>query len=101
MSKRYYECHITIEGPPDDVRKRVEAFGWKFSCIDGDPVVGPGVKCYATMHYNERQRVQFCIDMTNMVADVLAHDFPVTRRKVEVVVYDTRSKLVAPDEEAL
>lgn len=41
--KAYYECHITIESANKDKTKQaVEVLGWKFSAIDGDPVLGTG-----------------------------------------------------------
>lgn len=94
---QYYECHITIEGERKAVEEAVTATGWKFSAIDGDPSLGEGVKCYATMHYNNRIPVYEVIDTVNQAASNLrSRGITVVREKVEMVVYDTRSKSVHP-----
>ena len=99
--KAYYECHITIESANKDKTKQaVEVLGWKFSAIDGDPVLGAGVKCYATRHYNHRHDSTSIVSITNHTASLL-HDIGemVTRRKVELVIFDSRSVSVAPAEQ--
>lgn len=94
---QYYECHITIEGDKAAVEQAVAAVGWKFSAIDGDPSLGEGIKCYATMHYNSRIPVYEIIDTVNSAANNLrSRGIKVVREKVELVVYDTRSKSVTP-----
>ena len=94
---QYYECHITIEGDKDLIERRVTAHGWKFSSIDGDPSLGEGVKCYATTHYNNRIPLMEVIDNVQFVARHYREEgFTVLREKVEIVVYDTRSKSVTP-----
>lgn len=97
MSKSYYECHITLEGSSSVCRGPVEAEGWKFSAIDGDPVMGSGVKCYATRHYNARLRQENVLDILFWTAHQLeVAGLVVTRRKVELVIYDDRSAKVKP-----
>jgi hypothetical protein len=91
--KEYYECHITMRGNPKDIKPLVESFNWKFSAIDGDPVLGNGVLCYATRHYNARWQKQSIIDEMRIVAAQLSQKAPVEevlREKVELVVYDTK-----------
>lgn len=99
--KRYYELHITLDdaGDPDTrmkMQNEVLAYGWKFSAIDGDPVTGPGVKCYATTHLNERFGEEAAIKYLHRHANSLDEAFRVTRRKVELVLYDDRSSKVRP-----
>lgn len=99
--KAYYECHITLESTDKDkTRKAVEVLGWKFSAIDGDPVLGAGVKCYATRHYNHRHQSVSIVSIVNHTASLL-HEMgeEITRRKVELVIYDSRSVSVAPAEQ--
>lgn len=91
MTKRYYECHITMLGDPEILRPMVENIRWKFSAIDGDPVLGEGLKCYATMFYNEKidEKVVLSLLLGNSEAlkSMGAH---VLRDKVELVIYDSK-----------
>jgi hypothetical protein len=97
----YYEIHITmqasIEGNPldkrasrDHIKQQVEALKWKFSAIDGDPLLGDGVKVYATMHrkltasYNK-----ILVDLENTADALTAGGCEVIRKKIEIVKYDS------------
>lgn len=93
--KRYYECHVTLMGHPDTIRPHVEASGWTFSAIDGDPVLGAGVKCYATIQINaSKNPLGSVIAKVNIAgATYRAAGLAVLREKVELVVYDLRFKL--------
>jgi hypothetical protein len=92
---KYYELHLTMEGDPKVIRPVVEAFRWKFSAIDGDIVVGDGVKCYATKHYNYRYSPSEMKDTIIGAASwVEAAGVKVIRRKVELVIFDDRSTKV-------
>lgn len=97
MTKPYYECHITILGESKSdkvkVEKSVLSIGWTFSAIDKDIVLGDGVKCYATRHFNIRY------DERNMEAMVMgakyeleSHGLKVIRCKIEKVLFDERYK---------
>lgn len=95
--REYYECHITIESQDwFGTALRVHAHeGWKFSKIDGDPNLGPGVKCYATRHMSGT----LPIDQVRYQLEVMAKEFKrlgenVVREKVELVVYDSLSEMV-------
>lgn len=95
--KTYYECHITIQSTHvERVREAVQREKWKFSVIDGDPTLGDGVKCYATMHYNARLPEEEVLRRLHEVADRLA-PYRVIRRKIERVIYDDRSSTVRCD----
>ena len=97
MTKQYYECHITLEGDPALLKHAVENLKWKFSKIDGDPVMGAGVKCYATRHYNVRWPERDVLSFLHTTAAELALNFTVTRKKIELVIYDDRSSKVRCD----
>lgn len=94
MSKTYYECHITINGDPARIKSAVENFKWKFSKIDGDPVMGAGVKCYATRHFNAKLSQREVVDILLKAAAHFGYSYEVTRRKVELVIFDDRSSKV-------
>lgn len=85
-----YEIHITLRPPSDkyaelQYRARAQEFGWKFSKIDGDPVLGDAVWHYLTTHRHSKA------DALTALKHMAAH-FPglVVREKIELIVYDTR-----------
>lgn len=97
MTKTYYEAHITL-GPTaayGHIKNAVEKINWKFSKIDGDPVMGAGVKCYATRHFNAKWPAADVVSWLHEAADKLDKmNIEVMRRKVELVIYDDRSSKV-------
>jgi hypothetical protein len=95
--KPYYECHITLIVPPLMLVPSIleEKTGWKFSRIDGDPVLGPGVKSYLTRHYPDHlPEVEVKAHLADAVEMVRHLGFEVLREKIEVVIHD--SKAVRP-----
>lgn len=93
--KPYYECHITMEHPIEDrekVKRAVETLGRRFSSIEGDILLGGGVKFYATRHYNHRKGYGAVLQALMLAAAALASQGAnPTRRKVESVLFDDRS----------
>ncbi len=93
--KSYYECHITLVGDRRKLEPLVKQTGWKFSAIDGDPTLGDGVKCYATMHYNAKREEFEVLGLLHKTADRLRDQgAEVIRRKIDRVIYDDRSATV-------
>ena len=91
-TKPYYECHVTFMADKD-FKEQVEALGWRYSRIDGDPMLGAGVKTYATKHFNAKLHLDVVVEAVNTAATMLAmKGARVQRVKVEVVVYDIRAK---------
>lgn len=94
MDKPYYELHITMSCGDSNERNNValqaEAIGWKFSAIDGDPNLGPGIKLYATAHRNGRTPVDVVREDLEDAANKLGEaGISVIRRKIEMVLFDS------------
>lgn len=102
--KPYYECHITMM--PQVVRSSPELpayleklTGWRFSQIDGDPVLGHGVKCYLTKHYPASTNTshataeadRIIVLMGNVADKIRNAGLDVIRQKIELVVFDTKA----------
>ncbi len=86
----YYELHLTVVGVPSEVRQHVERIEWSFSCIDGDPILGLGVKCYATKHLAHDVGISGAInELSSGHLALQGSGLDVIRRKVELVVYDS------------
>lgn len=94
--KQYYECHITLLGNKKIIEENVKVTKWRFSSIDGDPVLGDGVKCYATMFFKSSLTEKFVLNKLHKTADFLQHiiGLNVIRRKIEKVIYDDKSSQV-------
>lgn len=86
----YYEAHITIleDRPRKLIQDAVEQIKWKFSAIDGDPVLGKRVYCYATKHYPLRIGKDIAVQDLLIAARRLGLN--VVRRKIEQVIFDDR-----------
>lgn len=97
-----YECHITVEGQNNQrmiaMKDILEGTEWSFSRIDGDPVLGPGVKSYATAHYDaEKVDKWTCIRQMELMAYALERvGYKVVRQKVEAIICDFVVKEKAP-----
>lgn len=97
----YFEAHITVSandvGHPAQMRSILDNQpGWKFSMIDGDPVLGAGTKCYATKQFPSTRSPKSILTEIDDVADVLTRgSLMVVRRKIEHVIFDDRSSKVS------
>lgn len=91
MTQPYYECHVTFEGDTAVGIATCAIVGWKHSKIDGDPVMGEGVRQYATKHFNQRCREdQIWGEMTQVKHNLVIKGLKVTRMKIEKVLRDER-----------
>ncbi len=92
--KPYFELHITIDrmrGEYHSAQYLIEALGWKYSRIYGDPALGEGAREYATMHADTTFKKNEVVFHMNEVARALEFaGFTVVRQKVEFVMYDTK-----------
>lgn len=92
MSRQDFECHITVEAIAEQ-RERLEVIGrkagWKTSFVVGDPDLGKGSRFFLTAHYPD---IDSAKQATNAVAYLIEHwDIRVVRKKVELVVMDTKA----------
>ncbi len=95
IGKKYYELHITMLGDPAVLRTHVEERNWKFSAINGDPSLGAGLKCYATLHMNSRVPEDEVLERLLNTANFFRFlGIDVVREKIELVIHDSRSSTV-------
>lgn len=87
----YYECHVTYLATREEfLATKVD--NWKPSIIDGDPILGEGVKCYLTRHYPGAESMNILkTDMEFTARELLSRGLKVLRSKVELVVWDTKA----------
>lgn len=86
-----YECHITIDLYPISAKELIEALGWKFSKIAGDPQLGDKTFEYATRSASSQTQLVVVVNELERVSGILSKQgFPVVREKIELVVHDNR-----------
>ena len=84
----HYECHITFQISD---RNKIEVLSgqyWKFSAIDGDPVLGAKTFCYLTAHDTDFEALK--THMKYMVEIAAGRGTPAVRCKIEQILYDSR-----------
>ena len=85
--KEYWEAHITFYSD-----KELEYPSWKFSKIDGDPVLGKGVKSYLTKQFKGSIPLSDILEeMNGVTKHIFDSGCDYFRRKVERVVFDTKT----------
>lgn len=87
-----YECHLTFEAKwAKQIEEASDALTqagvpWKFSKIDGDPILGENIYCYLTKHSENGW---------SMIEEVpLVMNFTIVepiRVKLEKIMYDTKT----------
>lgn len=91
MTQPYYECHITFNGSSNIGKKVTESIRWKHSQIDGDPIMGEGIRQYATKHFNQRRdKNEIWKEMEQAKLILTGASLQVTRMKIEKVLQDER-----------
>ena len=87
---RGYECHLTMPAVDEEtISGLAEGEYWKFSKIDGDPVMGDSVYFYLTRHRDQFLTIR--ADMHYMIEKLRAHGIDVLRAKIEEIVFDTKA----------
>jgi hypothetical protein len=91
-----FECHITMsrsDGPAalnvSAEYSHLEGGLWKYSQIDGDPVMGQQVFCYLTRY--DTSYVRLYSAMKTLVAALPQNGVNVLRQKIELIMYDTKT----------
>ena len=91
---QYFESHITIERPKHKPAQRMlkeyveNNLKAKYSQIEGDPSLGDKTFCYLTRHHRDLQDA--FIQLSNDHRYLSYHGYVVVRKKIEVVVFDTK-----------
>ena len=83
-----YECHVTIDAADKEKAAPIaELNGFHMSAIDGDEIMGPGVKAYCT-----KSGAEYALhsDMENLCDHLEVAGIKWQRRKVEHIVRDER-----------
>ena len=94
-----YECHITLRRADGSKAEEIaKLLHWKYSQIDGDPVLGKEVFAYLTTHSNDMLTIHK--RMTTAVDHLRSVGIEVVREKIELIVYDTKAKVRQLDREA-
>jgi hypothetical protein len=90
-----YECHVTIKKPDQAIvmDALAEQFGWKTSYINGDALLGKDGYFYFTTHHVAYEALFAKMETLAGVLQVLGR--PVLRKKIEQIVYDTKTSLCA------
>lgn len=87
-----FECHITYpRDKADIIEKFASDLHWKFSKIDGDPVLGKEIFCYLTTHSDDYMKM-----FSKMIATVHTisnEDIKPVREKIELIMFDTKVKV--------
>ena len=86
--ERGYECHLTFRDDPEAKLEEFTPYGWTFSKIDGDPLLGQQVYCYWTA-WNGSQGVMED-EMRRQINRARELGFPLVRAKIEHIIYDQR-----------
>lgn len=85
-----FECHITCNiSDAAKVENAGKLTEWKFSKIDGDPVLGKKVFCYLTLHHKDLIAIRAML--STMTETLRVFGVEVVRQKIELIVFDTEN----------
>jgi hypothetical protein len=90
MNERKFEAHITCPRDSAEIIEQLANPNWKFSCIDGDPMLGKQAYCYLTAYDTDAKNLK--IRVTAMAQRIRAKDIQVLREKIEEIIYDTKTE---------
>lgn len=85
-----YESHITCYARDGAaVAELGQRNNWKYSCIDGDALMGAKPFCYLTAY--EPSDTLLMVRMLDMKTKLEARDLEVLRTKVERIIWDSKT----------
>lgn len=88
-----FECHITFPASDSMIARTTAGQrgfeGWKYSVIEGDPLLGPGVHAYLTRH--SINYITLFTGMKALVGALTQNGVGVIREKIELIMYDTKT----------
>lgn len=86
-----FECHITCHIKDSEKVEEESIFSkhWKFSKIDGDPLLGAKPHCYLTCHSVGFKDIKE--DMNTTAERLTSKGIEVLRKKIEEIVYDSKT----------
>jgi hypothetical protein len=85
-----FEAHITCPREQADAVRAIGALeGWTFSQIDGDPIMGAGVKCYLSAY--STHAVRLLAEMRDVERSLALAGLTVLRTKVEQILFDSKT----------
>lgn len=92
-----FEAHITFNSQLyGDFLDKIAGpkFGWKYSVIAGDPVLGKDTFCYLSKHDTEPRALY--VSMHDVATKLQSVGVAVLRMKIEEVLYDTKTNISNP-----
>jgi len=85
-----FEAHITCHvNQADEVKIIGVEFGWKFSCIEGDALMGPKPYCYLTGYSTDKHELYF--NVQRLTVTLQRRGVEVLRSKIEQIIFDTKT----------
>ncbi len=89
-----FECHVTVPKPKSTVAMDHLAsyHRWKTSFIIGDPLLGNAGYYYFTTHHADYKAIFAKMEELSALLDALG--VKVLRKKIEDIVYDTKTQLL-------
>jgi len=91
MSK--FEAHITMpRDKAEDVEKWAEISGWKFSQIDGDPLMGKQAYCYLTNYDTDGKRLLMANSDTRLESSGAWHSCSSSKDRIDHLRYEDKRR---------
>ena len=85
-----FECHITCSVEDALLVERTGLKNnWKFSCINGDALMGAKPHCYLTNYNADAQKLKE--DMETMSDLLNFNGVKILRQKIERIIFDTKT----------